>query len=101
MMEESLIKVVQKKTEDVEEGNSAGKKCKRREDKEVAEAEFSLMVEELWKRVERKWEESENRWAVMTEVVERIAEDMRELLDGLVPEENKKEKEMEEIGAEM
>ena len=50
------VKVSRKKTEDVEEGSSSGKKWKRKEDEEVAEAEFSLMVEELWGRVVRRWE---------------------------------------------
>ena len=71
-------------------------------------AEFSLVVEELWRRVERKWKESERqqekRWATVTEMVERIAEDVRELLDGLVPEEKEMQEteaeEMQEIGAE-
>ena len=41
------IKVSQKKMEDVEEGSSGRKKQKRKEDEEI-EAEFGLVVEELW-----------------------------------------------------
>ena len=41
------IKVSQKKTEDMEERSSSGKKQKRKEDEEI-EAEFGLVVEELW-----------------------------------------------------
>ena len=41
------IKVSQKKMEDVEEGSSSGKKWKRKEEDEI-EAEFGLVVEELW-----------------------------------------------------
>ena len=41
------IKVSWKKTEDVEEGSSGRKKQKRKEEDEV-EAEFRLVVEELW-----------------------------------------------------
>ena len=70
------IKVSSKKTEDVEEGSSGGKKWKRKEDEEVAEAEFSLVVEELWGRVVRKWEESEwrqeQRWATVTATLGHI-----------------------------
>ena len=40
------IKVSQKKMEDVEEGSSSGKKQKKEEDE--IEAEFRLVVEELW-----------------------------------------------------
>ena len=86
-----------KKTEDVEEGSSGRKKRKRKEDEEAAEAEFSLMVEELWGRVARRWEESERRqeqrWTTMMATLECIVEDVQELLDGLVPEENEKGKE--------
>ena len=91
------IKVSWKKTEDVEEGSSSGKKQKRKEDEESAEAEFSLVVEELWGRVARRWEESEQqqeqRWATVMATLECIADDVRELLDGLVPEEKEKGKE--------
>ena len=41
------IKVSRKKMEDVEEGSSGGKKRKRKEEDEI-EAEFGLVVEELW-----------------------------------------------------
>ena len=86
-----------KKTEDVEEGSSSGKKQKRKEDEESAEAEFSLMVEELWGRVARRWEESEQqqeqRWATVMAMLERIADNVWELLDGLVLEEKEKGKE--------
>ena len=41
------IKVSQKKMEDVEEGSSGGKKQKRKEEEEI-EAEFGLVMEELW-----------------------------------------------------
>ena len=41
------IKVSQKKTEDMEEGSSGGKKQKRKEEDEI-EAEFGLVGEELW-----------------------------------------------------
>ena len=40
------VKVSQKKMEDVEEGSSSGKKQKKEEDE--IEAEFRLVVEELW-----------------------------------------------------
>ena len=53
-----IIKVSQKKTEDVEEGSSSGKKQKRKEEDEI-KVEFGLVVEELWRRVVKKWEESE------------------------------------------
>ena len=86
-----------KKTEDVEEGSSSGKKQKRKEDEESAEAEFSLVVEELWGRVARRWEEleqqQEQRWAAMMATLECIADDVWELLDGLVLEEKEKGKE--------
>ena len=91
---------------DVEEGSSSGKKWKRQEDEEAAEAEFSLVVEELWRRVDRRWEESEQwqdqRWATVTMVLGHIADDVQELLDGLVLEEKEKgkEKEMEEMETE-
>ena len=42
-----------KKTEDVEEGSSGGKKQKRKEEEEI-EVEFRL-VEELWGRIVRRW----------------------------------------------
>ena len=54
------IKVSQKKMEDVEEGSSSRKKRKGKEEEEI-EAEFGLVVEELWGWVVRRWEESE-RW---------------------------------------
>ena len=41
------IKVSQKKMKDVEEGSSGGKKQKRKEEEEI-EAEFGLVMEELW-----------------------------------------------------
>ena len=45
----------------------------------------------------RKWEElewwQEQRWAAMTATLGHIADDVRELLDGLVPEEKEKGKE--------
>ena len=90
------IKVSWKKTEDVEEGSSGGKKRKRKEEDEIKE-EFGLVVEELWGRVIRRWEESERqqeqRWAAMTATLERIADNVWELLDGLVLEEKEKGKE--------
>ena len=90
----NTIRVSQKK---MEEGSSSGKKWKRKEDVEVAEAEFSLVVEELWGRVTRRWEESERRqeqrWAAMTAMLECIADDVWELLDGLLLEEKEKGKE--------
>ena len=90
------IKVSRKKTEDVEEGSSGGKKWKRKEEDEI-EAKFRLVVEELWGRVARRWEESEwqqeQRWATMTATLECIADDVWELLDGLVLEEKEKGKE--------
>ena len=89
--EGAAIKVAQKKMEDVEEGSSSRKKQKSQEDKEVAEAEFSLVVEELWRRVGRRWEELEwwqdQRWAAVTTVLGHIMDNVWELLDGLVPEE--------------
>ena len=55
------------------------------------------MVEELWGRVARRWEESEQwqeqRWAAVTAILERIADNVWELLDGLVLEEKEKGKE--------
>ena len=91
------IKVSQKKMDDVEEGSSGGKKRKRREDEEAAEAEFSVMVEELWGRVARRWEElewqQEERWAAVMATLGCITDDVRELLDGLVLEEKEKGKE--------
>ena len=90
------IKVSQKKTEDVEEGSSGRKKRKRKEEEEI-KVEFRLVVEELWGWVARRWEESEwrqeQRWATVTATLERIADDVRELLDGLVLEEKEKGKE--------
>ena len=90
------IKVSWKKMEDVEEGSSGGKKQKRKEDKEI-EAEFGLVVEELWGQVARRWEESEQgqeqRWATVTAMLECIMDNVQELLDGLVPEEKEKGKE--------
>ena len=91
------VKVSWKKMGDVEEGSSGGKKGKRKEDEEAAEAEFSLMVEELWGRVARRWEElewwQEQRWAAMTATLGCIMDNVWELLDGLVPEEKEKGKE--------
>ena len=89
------IKVSWKKTEDV--GSSGRKKRKRKEDEEAGEAEFSLVVEELWGRVVRKWEESEwqqeQRWAAVMATLGHIMDNVQELLDGLVPEEKEKGKE--------
>ena len=91
------IKVSRKKTEDVEEGSSGGKKQKRKEEEEI-EAEFRLVVEELWGWIVRRWEElerrQEQRWAAVMATLERIADDVRDLLDGLVPEEKEKGKEI-------
>ena len=88
-----FVKVSWKKMEDVEEGSSGRKKRKRKEDEEI-EAEFGLVVEELWGRVVRRWEESERwqeqRWAAVTATLEHIVDDVWELLDGLVPEEKEK-----------
>ena len=90
------IKVSQKKTEDVEEGSSGRKKWKRKEEDEI-EAEFGLVVEELWGRVARRWEESEQwqeqRWAIMMATLGCITDNVWELLDGLVLEEKEKGKE--------
>ena len=87
----------QKKMEDVEEGSSSRKKRKGKEEEEI-EAEFGLVVEELWGRVARRWEESEQwqeqRWAAVTATLERIVDDVWELLDRLVPEEKEKGKEI-------
>ena len=91
------IKVSQKKMEDVEEGSSGGKKWKRKEEEEI-KAEFRLVVEKLWGWIVRRWEESERRqeqrWAAMTATLERITDNVRDLLDGLVPEEKEKGKEI-------
>ena len=56
------IKVSQKKMEDMEEGSSGRKKQKRKEEEEI-EAEFRLVVEELWGQIVRRWEESERQWS--------------------------------------
>ena len=76
------VKVSWKKTEDVEEGSSSGKKWKRKQNEEAAEVEFSLVVEELWGRVARRWEESERRqeqrWAAVTATLGRIVDDVQE-----------------------
>ena len=86
----------QKKMEDVEEGSSGGKKRKRKEEDEI-EVEFRLVVEELWGQVARRWEESEwqqeQRWAAVMATLECIADNVQELLDGLVLEEKEKGKE--------
>ena len=83
--------------EDVEEGSSSGKKQKRKEEEEI-EAEFRLVVEELWGWIVRRWEESERqqeqRWAAMTATLERIVDDVWDLLDRMVPEEKEKGKEI-------
>ena len=94
----------QKKMEDVDEGSSGRK---RKEDKEI-EAEFGLVVEELWGRVVRRWEElewrQEQRWAAVTAMLEHIMDYVWELLDGLVLEKEKgvetdtEEMEIEEMG---
>ena len=74
-----------------------GKKQKRKEDKEAAEAEFSLVVEDLWGRVVRKWEElerwQEQRWAIVMVTLGHIVDGVRELLDRLMLEEKEKGKE--------
>ena len=102
--EGDTIKVSQKKMEDMEEGSSSRKKQKRKEDEEAAEAEFSLVVEELWRRVVTRWEESEwwqeQRWAAVMEMLGHIMDDVWELLDELVPEEKEKGKGKEK-GVEM
>ena len=104
-LEGGAIKVARKKMEDLEEGSSGGKKQKRKKEEEI-EVEFSLVVEELWRRVERRWEESERWqeqwWNVVMAVLGQIMEDVGELLDGLVPEEKEKDKEKgtEEMEAE-
>ena len=81
-----------------EDRGRGGREQQREEaDEEEIEAEFGLVVEELWGRVVRRWEESEQwqeqRWATVTATLERIADDVQELLDGLVPEEKEKGKE--------
>ena len=90
------IKVSWKKMEDVEEGSSGRKKWKRKEEEEI-KAKFGLVVEELWGQVER-WEESERwqeqRWATVMATLERITDDVRDLLDRLVLEEKEKGKEI-------
>ena len=90
------IKVSQKKMEDVEEGSSSRKKQKRKEEDEI-EAEFGLVVEELWGGVARRWEElewqQEQRWAAVMATLEHIMDDVWELLDRLVLEEKEKGKE--------
>ena len=67
-------------------------------EEEKIEAEFGLVVEELWGWITRRWEESEQqqeqRWATMMATLERIMDDVQDLLDGLVLEEK-------EIGVEM
>ena len=87
----------QKKTEDVEEGSSSGKKWKRKEEEEI-KVEFGLVVEELWGQIVRRWEElewwQEQRWAAVMATLERIADDVQDLLDRLVPEEKEKGKEI-------
>ena len=87
----------QKKTEDVEEGSSGRKKQKRKEEEEI-KAEFRPVVEELWGRIVRRWEElewrQEQRWATVTATLEHIVDDVQDLLDGLVPEEKEKGKEI-------
>ena len=91
------IKVSRKKTEDMEEGSSGRKKWKRKEEEEI-EAEFGLVVEELWGWIVRRWEElewrQEQRWAAVMATLECIADDVRDLLDRLVPEEKEKGKEI-------
>ena len=91
------IKVSWKKMEDVEDGSSSRKKRKRKEEEEI-EAEFRLVVEELWGQIVRRWEElewwQEQRWAAMMATLEHIMDDVRDLLDGLVPEEKEKGKEI-------
>ena len=91
------IKVSQKKTGDVEEGSSSRKKQKRKEEEEI-EAEFGLVVGELWGWITRRWEElerwQEQRWAAVTDTLEHITDDVQDLLDGLVPEEKEKGKEI-------
>ena len=103
MSGEDKIKVAQKRMEDVKEGSSSRKKQKRQNEEDI-DAEFGLVVEELWRRVERRWEELEGqqdqRWATVMTVLGHIMDDVQELLDGLVPEEKEKEKEMEEMEAE-
>ena len=105
------IKVSQKKTEDMEEGSSSRKKWKRKEEEEI-EDEFGLVVEELWGQIVRRWEElewwQEQRWAAVMATLERIMDDVQDLLDELVPEKEKgkeirvetdaEEMEMEETG---
>ena len=91
------IKVSQNKTEDVEEGSSSRKKQKRKEEEEI-KAEFGLVVEELWGQIVRRWEEleqqQEQRWAAVMATLECITDDVWDLLDGLVPEEKEKGKEI-------
>ena len=81
----------------MEEGSSGRKKQKRKEEDEI-EAEFRLVVEELCGWIVRRWEESEwqqeQRWATVTATLERIADNVRDLLDRLVPEEKEKGKEI-------
>ena len=91
------IKVSRKRTEDVEKGSSSRKKRKRKEEDEI-KVEFRLVVEELWGQIVRRWEESEQwqeqRWAAVTATLERITDDVQDLLDGLVLEEKEKGKEI-------
>ena len=80
----------------MEEGSSGRKKQKRKEEDEI-EVEFGLVVEELWRRVVGKWEElewwQEQQWAAVMATLGHIADNVWELLDGLVLEEKEKGKE--------
>ena len=97
-----------------EDGGRGGReqqqeKRKRKEEEEI-EVEFGLVVEELWGWIVRRWEElerqQEQRWATVMATLEHITDDVQDLLDGLVPEEKEKGKEIgvetdaEEMGTE-
>lgn len=92
MMEETAIKVVWKKMEDLEEGSSRGRKLRQN-------------LGWWWRSCERGWKGSgrsqRGGWEEMTELVEQIAEDVRELFDGLVLVLEDKGKEKESEGMEV
>ena len=80
-----------------EDRECGGRKRKRKEEEEI-KAEFRLVVEELWRQIVRRWEElerrQEQRWATVTATLEHIVDNVQDLLDGLVPEEKEKGKEI-------
>ena len=74
------------------------RKEEEEEEEEEIKAEFRLVVEELWRQIVRRWEElerrQEQRWATVTATLEHIVDNVQDLLDGLVPEEKEKGKEI-------